>query len=155
MEEVAIKLIREGMDAHGYGGIANIHRDWCGLGMVYTDYPEDYLKQQNFVKPGGTWDGRLGKGKKVFSLQEVHDGYFIGRLRGIWDDKLDFVRFWASQSDFSCSGVDERPESRLFYEEDDILVCNQRVDRKRLEAYLKCSNIDDFYQRYPRFSIPK
>ena len=95
IEHVASKLMKEGMNKDGWGGIANIHRDYCGHGLVFTDYADFYLSRQTF-KPGGLWNGHLERGKKVFALQLVHDGYFMGGLLGIWSRKIDFVAFWAT-----------------------------------------------------------
>ncbi len=158
MDQVALKLKREGMDKYGWGGIAYTHRDYCGHGLIYTDYPHDYITKYNKgnddIKPLGSWNGELGFGKHVYALQVVHDGYFMGTVLGIWENQTDFVSFWSQQSDFSCSGYDTRSESRIFTGLSGSMITghnppgNQRITRARLEGYLKLSNVDRNNERY-------
>ena len=120
MEAVADKLMKEGHDGWN-GGLYYIHRDYCGHGLNFSTRGYDQADHDNSLK--------------VFNLQVVIDGHFSGRKLGYWEKKEDFVKFWARQSDYSCSGYDAYTSS-IFYEHEQFIRGNQRIDKKRLEDYL-------------------
>eukprot|EP01080_Neovahlkampfia_damariscottae_P009294 gene9294-1382_t len=88
----------------------NIHRDFCGICLVYDEKSDD------------------------FSVSYVNDGYIekesIVKINGT----DQFVDWLSKQSDFTFSGHDERSE---LYEESNWTKDNQRITRKKLIDFLK------------------
>lgn len=96
-------------------GLYYVHRDYCGHGLDFVD----------------------GK----YRLLVVHDGYpdsmFV--LKD-WASEQNFISFFAEQSDWSMSGVDE--SNICFIAENMHGLNNQRLTRKRIENYVN-DVIDD------------
>ena len=119
MAAVAERLMKEGHDGWN-GGLYYIHRDYCGHGLNFSTRGYDQADRD--------------ESRKVFNLQVVIDGHFSGQKVGYWERKEDFIKFWARQSDYSCSGYDKY--TRLFYEHEEFIRGNQRINKNRLQEYV-------------------
>ncbi|NML76910.1 hypothetical protein HHL25_22465 [Rhizobium sp. S-51] len=93
----------------GEGLIVEFHRDFCGQGLVRR---ADRVVLCDIFDGGG------------------HSGDSIAT----WDNETDFVAFFAGQSDFSCSGWDEREP--VFHTTDPWDRNNQRITRAAIDAWL-------------------
>lgn len=93
----------------GEGLILEFHRDFCGHGLIR--------------KCGG------------IVLCDVFDGGGnTGDAIAVWADEADFAAFFARQSDFSCSGWDEREP--VFHSDDSWYRNNQRLTRAAIDRFL-------------------
>jgi hypothetical protein len=92
----------------GEGLIHEFHRDFCGHGLI-----------------------RTREGVKLCDIQDGHDP---GDAIAEWRSREDFVAFFAEQSDYSCSGWDER--APVFFSSDEWYRNNQRLTREKLLRFL-------------------
>ena len=93
----------------GTGVIYDVHRDFCGQGLIRTK------------------DGVM--------LCDVYDGgRDLGEPIASWREEAEFTTFLARQSDFSCSGWDG--SEPVFFSEDSWYRNNQRLTRAVIERYL-------------------
>ena len=93
----------------GEGLIVEFHRDFCGQGLIR--------------RAGGV------------VLCDIFDGGgYTGDPIAAWGDETDFVAFFAGQSDFSCSGWDEREP--VFHTADPWYRNNQRITGAAIDAWL-------------------
>lgn len=93
----------------GEGLIVEFHRDFCGHGLV---------RRADRVVLCDIFDG----------------GGYTGDPIATWGDETDFVAFFARQSDFSCSGWDEREP--VFHASDAWYRNNQRLTGAAIDAWL-------------------
>ncbi|KAG2372854.1 hypothetical protein C9374_012064 [Naegleria lovaniensis] len=94
--------------------IMNGHRDYCGVGLVYTT-PQ-----------------------KVFEFCYVNDGFNTDSIIS-FSDENEFIKFLSEQSDYSMSGADE--SSAVFYEKNTFGRNNQRITVARLEHLVATSRL--------------
>ncbi|WP_075292234.1 hypothetical protein [Pararhizobium arenae] len=95
------------------GLIHQFHRDYCGHGLLRR--PEGIV------------------------LCEVEDGgSYSGSPLATWKTETDFVGFFARQSDFSCSGWDEREP--VFHTTDEWNRDNQRLTAAIIRKFIKDSH---------------
>lgn len=92
----------------GEGLIHEFHRDFCGHGLIRT---EDGVK-----------------------LCDIDDGWHPGDAIAEWRSREEFVAFFAGQSDYSCSGWDER--APVFFSSDEWYRNNQRLTREKLLRFV-------------------
>lgn len=90
------------------GGLREYHKEYCGHGLFH--------------------DGQK------YCLATLEDGYPSEVLQ-TWATTEDFVAFFATQTDYSCSGADET--SPIFAADDPWLIGNQRLERTRLDEYVR------------------
>jgi len=96
--------------AVGGGLVGEFHRDFCGHGLIRT---RDGVK-----------------------LCDVHDGgHGTGEAIAHWTSEEAFVAFFATQSDFSCSGWDT--SEPVFASDDEWYRNNQRLTREKLLAFVE------------------
>jgi hypothetical protein len=93
----------------GEGLIVEFHRDFCGHGLI---------RRADRVVLCDVFDGGGHSGDPIAA----------------WDNEADFVAFFARQSDFSCSGWDEREP--VFHATDSWYRNNQRLTGAAIDAYL-------------------
>lgn len=92
----------------GEGLIAEFHRDFCGQGLI-----------------------RRGDG---VVLCDIFDGGgATGDVIAAWREEVDFVAFFARQSDFSCSGWDIGEP--VFFTEDAWYRNNQRLTARSIDRF--------------------
>lgn len=93
----------------GERGLWNVHRDYCGHGLIYRD--------------------------SQIRLITVQDGHATeGKLLKAWDNADAFVAWLARQSDYSMSGADESEADLLPSSSSNLN--NQRITRVRLRDYV-------------------
>lgn len=92
----------------GEGLIHEFHRDFCRHGLIR---PQDGVK-----------------------LCDIQDGQFPGEAIAEWRSQAEFTGFFAGQSDYSCSGRDER--SPVFATQDEWYRNNQRLTREKLQRFV-------------------
>ena len=93
----------------GEGLIVEFHRDFCGQGLI---------RRAGGVVLCDIFDGGGQTGDPITA----------------WGDETDFVAFFARQSDFSCSGWDERES--FFHATDPWYRNNQRITGAAIDAWL-------------------
>lgn len=93
----------------GEGLIVEFHRDFCGQGLVR-------------------------RGDRVVLCDIFDGGGYTGDPIAAWDNETDFVAFFTRQSDFSCSGWDEREP--VFHSTDPWYRNNQRITGAAIDAWL-------------------
>lgn len=100
------KLEREKI---GAGVIYDAHRDFCGQGLIRTE------------------DGVM--------LCDVYEGgRDFGDPIASWREETEFAAFFSRQSDFTCSGWDEKEP--VFFSRDSWYRNNQRLTRAVIERFL-------------------
>lgn len=92
----------------GAGVIYDLHRDFCGQGLIRT--------------------------REGVKLCDVSDGRDFGDPIALWRDETEFTAFFSRQSDFTCSGWDEAEP--VFFSQDSWYRNNQRLTRAVIERYL-------------------
>ena len=92
----------------GEGLIHQVHRDYCGHGLIRTP------------------DGVM--------LCEIEDGHRPGPALATWRSRDGFVAFFARQSDWTCSGWE--PKEPVLHTDDPWRRSNQRLTRRILAGFI-------------------
>lgn len=93
----------------GEGLIAELHRDFCGQGLIR-------------------------RGDRVVLCDIFDGGGATGEMIAAWREETDFVTFFARQSDFSCSGWDIGEP--VFFTEDAWYRNNQRLTARSIDRFV-------------------
>lgn len=91
------------------GVIYDFHRDFCGQGLIRTD-------------------------QGVMLCDVYEGGRDFGKPIASWQNEREFTDFFSRQSDFTCSGWEEKEP--VFFSEDSWYRNNQRLTRAVIERYL-------------------
>ena len=83
------------------------------------------------VKDG---NGLIRKGGRIILCDVFDGGGATGEAIANWEREDEFVAFFARQSDFSCSGWDEREP--VFHSGDSWYRNNQRLTRAAIDSFL-------------------
>lgn len=97
----------------GEGLIHQVHRDFCGQGLIRTD--------------------------AGIILCDIQDGHFPDAAIATWATKEEFIAFFSRQSDFTMSGWD--PDEPVFFTEDSWYRNNQRLTTAIIDRFRRGMNI--------------